>query len=312
MRTTDLTKLMKILTFGCEVEMTGITRKEAANIVAKELGEWGVVRRYTGGTYDAWEVTDLQDRIWKIMRDGSIETLDEKKKVELVTPILKYEDLNTLQRIIRALRLAGAKKNKSCGIHIHIGAEKFTATSLKNLANIFAAHEDLIYKALQVDGKHRNVDYCKKTDKWFLKDLNKKKINDLDDVARAWYMEDNNPYELEIRKHRHYDKSRYHGLNLHAFWQKGTVEFRVFNSTLQANRITAYIQFCLALAAQALTQKRATYKKQETDNEKYAFRCWMLRLGLIGEEFQNCRKIFLEHLDGCSAWRYGKPQQQAA
>ena len=92
-------------------------------------------------------------------------------------------------------------------------------------------------------------------------------------------------------------------LNLHSTFTKGTVEFRLFNSTTHAGEIKAYIQFCLAVSHQALTQKKASARKTVTDNEKYAFRCWMLRLGLSGDEFKTCRLHFLKHLEGNSAWR---------
>lgn len=100
----------------------------------------------------------------------------------------------------------------------------------------------------------------------------------------------------------HYNQSRYHGLNLHATFTKGTVEFRLFNSTTHAGEIKAYIQFCLAVCNQALIQKKASAKKSIIDNEKYAFRCWMLRLGLIGDEFKTCRLHLLKNLEGNSAY----------
>ena len=102
----------------------------------------------------------------------------------------------------------------------------------------------------------------------------------------------------------HYNSSRYHGLNIHSTFTKGTVEFRLFNGTLHAGEIKAYIQFCLAMTHQALTQKKASARKTETDNEKYAFRCWMLRLGLIGDEFKTCRHHLLKNLTGNAAWRH--------
>ena len=64
-----------------------------------------------------------------------------------------------------------------------------------------------------------------------------------------------------------------------------------------------YIQFSLAVSHQALTQKKASARKTVTDNEKYAFRCWMLRLGLSGDEFKTCRLHFLKILEGNAAWR---------
>ena len=110
---------------------------------------------------------------------------------------------------------------------------------------------------------------------------------------------------LDVYKRQdHYNDTRYHGLNLHATFTKGTVEFRLFNSTTHAGEIKAYIQFCLAVSHQALTQKKASARRTVTDNEKYAFRCWMLRLGLNGDEFKTCRLHFLKHLEGNSAWRH--------
>lgn len=120
----------------------------------------------------------------------------------------------------------------------------------------------------------------------------------MEELKDLWYAED----PLSDRD-RHYNSTRYHGLNLHATFTKGTVEFRLFNSTLHAGEVKAYIQFCLAVTHQALVQKKASSRRTETDNEKYAFRCWMLRLGLIGTEFKTCRLHFLKHLEGNSAWR---------
>ncbi len=308
-------ELMKTLTFGVEIEMTGITRSRAAKVIAKYFGGDSFDSHSIYG-YNSFTATDRDGRDWKCMNDASIIPVivrdGEKRlcssdyKTEVVTPILNYKDIEDLQEIIRLLRKEGAFVNKTCGIHIHIGARKFTPAKLRNLANIFTAHEDLLYKALEVDSSHRNTCYCEKTSINFIDKINKSSSLTDDDLAEAWYGA--NRAIVEVRKKKHYDDSRYHGLNLHAFWQKRTVEFRLFNSTLHAGKIKAYIQFCLALAQQALVQKRANYKKKEITNEKYAFRCWMLRLGLIGEEFKTCRLHFLAKLDGNSAWRYGSRQ----
>jgi hypothetical protein len=93
-------------------------------------------------------------------------------------------------------------------------------------------------------------------------------------------------------------------LNFHAVFSKGTVEFRCFNGTTHAGEIKAYIQFCLAVSHAALTQRSATYSPVTTDNAKYTFRCWLLRLGLIGDEFKTARLHLMKHLEGNSAWRH--------
>ena len=227
---------------------------------------------------------------------GRIESASTEYRTEVVSPILSYDDIPKLQEMVRTLRKAGAMVNTSCGIHIHVGAEKFTPKTLRNLVNLMASKEDMIYHALQID-PIREGRYCRKTDAEFLNELNKKQPKTMEAFADVWYI------QAPFGRDEHYNNSRYHGLNLHATFTKGTVEFRLFNGTLHAGEIKAYIQFCLAVAHQALTQKKASARKTETDNEKYAFRCWMLRLGLIGEEFKTCRLHMLKHLTGNSAWR---------
>lgn len=67
----------------------------------------------------------------------------------------------------------------------------------------------------------------------------------------------------------------------------------------------AYSHFITALCDMARSQKRVTAKEKETDNEKYAFRCFLLRLGFIGAEYKADRKILLKNLAGSSAFKNG-------
>lgn len=297
---------MKNQTIGVEIEMTGITKAEAAEVAVTFLGG-RITREYDG--YDTYNIIAPDQRIWKIMNDASIKTMKNTKgklkgvnnkdySVELVTPILRYEDIETLQELIRRLRKAGAVSDSElqCGIHIHIGAKDHTPNTLKNLVNLMAAKEDLIYKSLEIDPAR--VRWCKKVNEDLIQAINKKKPKTLEQLADLWY----SGYGFENRE-RHYHTSIYHGLNLHSTFTKGTIEFRLFNGTLHAGKIRSYIVFCLAISHQALTQKSASARRTHTDNEKYTFRCWLLRLGLIGEEFKNCRMHLMKALDGNSAWR---------
>ena len=65
----------------------------------------------------------------------------------------------------------------------------------------------------------------------------------------------------------------------------------------------AYTQFIAAICKMSTEQKRVTARVREVDNEKYAFRCFLLRLGFIGNEFKQSRKILLSNLDGSSAFK---------
>ena len=75
--------------------------------------------------------------------------------------------------------------------------------------------------------------------------------------------------------------------------------------------IRACMNFITKLCEMAKTQKRVTAKEKETDNDKYAFRCFLLRLGFIGDEFKSDRKILLKNLSGSSAFRNGKKGGEA-
>ena len=109
---------------------------------------------------------------------------------------------------------------------------------------------------------------------------------------------------------RHYHSSRYHFLNLHSYFTGNhTIELRGFNSELHAGKVRAYIVLALALNYQALTQQGASSRKPQTENEKFAMRTYLNRIGLIGDEFKNCREHLCKHLNGCAAWRYGYPEK---
>ena len=293
---------MRTQRFGIEIEMTGITRKKAAEVIAEYFGTESF---YIGTYYKTYGAKDRQGRTWKATFDSSI--IAQKKsggrtvraadeyKCEVVSPILTYEDMADLQEIIRQLRHKGAFVNSQCGIHIHVDASRYTPQTLRNLVNIIASKEDILYKALRIDPARMR--WCKKTNERLLEAINRRKPQTMEALKDIWYAGSTRGRD------EHYNDTRYHGLNLHSTFTKGTVEFRLFNSTTHAGEIKAYIQFCLAVSHQALTQKKASARKTVTDNEKYAFRCWMLRLGLSGDEFKTCRLHFLKHLEGNSAWR---------
>ena len=293
---------MRTQRFGIEIEMTGITREKAAEAIAEYFGTESF---YIGTYYKTYGAKDRQGRTWKATYDSSI--IAQKKsggrtvratdeyKCEVVSPILTYEDMADLQEIVRQLRHKGAFVNSQCGIHIHVDAARYTPQTLRNLVNIIASKEDILYKALQIDPARMR--WCKKTNEKLIEAINRKKPETMEALKDIWYAGSFGGRD------EHYNETRYHGLNLHSTFTKGTVEFRLFNSTTHAGEIKAYIQFCLAVSHQALTQKKASARKTVTDNEKYAFRCWMLRLGLSGDEFKTCRLHFLKHLEGNSAWR---------
>ena len=302
---------MKKQTIGVEVEMNNITRDKAAKLAAKFFGTGRFENTAERNGYYTWSAWDEQGREWKFQKDVSIQGPDSEK-CELVTPILKYEDMETLQELIRILRKAGAKSDatRGCGVHIHIGANGHTAKSLRNLANIMASHENLLADALKLD-RRRISRYCSTVDPKFLEEVNRRKPTTMAKLADIWYTSHGASYG----RNQHYNDSRYHMLNLHATFTKGTVEFRLFQfdapadgkqNGLHAGQLKSYIQLCLALSQMAKEVRSASSKPQQNENPKYAMRTWLLRLGFIGDEFKTARDLFTKRLEGDTAFRRGR------
>lgn len=139
---------MKNQNFGVEIELTNISQTAAARVIAD----------YFGTIADGCKAEDNKGRTWKAVYDSSIRG---GETAEIVTPILQYDDISDLQEIVRRLRKRGAKADSSCGIHIHVGAEKHTPKALRNLVNIMASKQDMIYRALDI-APNRAARYCKK------------------------------------------------------------------------------------------------------------------------------------------------------
>ena len=295
--------------FGVEVEMTGITREQAA----KALGDYfHTTPVRMGGAYDTWAVKDGEGKTWKLVSDASIRGerkvrggyLPEESrryKVELVTPKLTYAELPKFQECIRQVRHVGARVNDSCGLHVHVDAANHNRQSLKNLISIMYSKEDLLFKALQVN-EARASRWCQKVREPMLREARKLSADptkDLTQLESIWY-------EGGDGSREHYNWSRYYALNLHSVFYRGTVEWRCFNSTLHAGRAAAYVNLCLAMSAQAIAQRNSVMRKTVSDNELFTFRVWLVRLGLNGPEFKNTREHLLANLEGDRAWRYDK------
>lgn len=302
---------MKKQTIGVEVEMNSIARSKAAKLAAEFFGTGRCQDTARRNGYCTWSAWDAQGREWKFQRDVSIAG-PEGEKCEMVTPILTYADMDTLQGLVRHLRKAGAKSDatRGCGVHIHIGAKGHDARTLRNLANIMASHESLLAEALNLDRGRMNR-FCRTVNPTFLGRLNREKPTTMAELAEIWYSGNGATYGRD----QHYNDSRYHMLNLHATFTKGTIEFRLFQfdapaggrkNGLHAGQLKSYIQLCLALSQMAKSLKSASPKPQQTENPKYAMRTWLLRLGFIGEEFATARDLLTRRLAGNAAFRNGR------
>ena len=292
---------IKQLAFGVEIEFTGITRNQAIRVVSKLFN--------TDYSFDtAYKVIDDKQRTWKIVCDGSIMVErndgdniipDRAYKCELVTPILFYDDIPTLQQIVRELRFAGMKVYKSCGIHVHVAGSYFTYSRLRCLINLMADIEPSLYKSLQTDPE-RQSKWCRPVSSEMRHAVNDLaltqesiKTTTAESVKRCWYGGRRCCFG-------HYDSSRYHALNLHSLWEGKGIEYRMFNSTTHAGKVKAYIQLCLAITAYAKYRHDDPLPFIDENRENSSFRSWLEHIGLVGQEFKTARTHLLRNLKNTS------------
>ena len=175
-----------------------------------------------------------------------------------------------------------------------------------------ASHEELLVDALKLErNSNRYGHYCKPVNHNFLDLLNRRKPTTMTQLADIWYKGNGANYGRD----QHYNDSRYHMLNLHATFTKGTIEFRLFQfdapadgkrNGIHAGQLKSYIQLCLALSEMAKEVKTASPKPQQTENPKFAMRTWLMRLGFIGEEFATASDFLTRNLTGDAAFRNGR------
>lgn len=272
--------------FGIEIEFTGITRYKAAKTIAAFLN--GHIEKY-GIKCANYKIIDSKNRTWKIIRDMSINSLNamgnkasELYKCEFVTPLCGYQDIETIQEIVRQLRYAGMKVNDTCGIHIHVDVDKSNASCIRNIANIMYKYEHVLLSQLKIPAIRIN-NWCDYIDNSFIEKINESKNADSDFIMSSWYNGNS------LRQYYHYDSSRYQALNLHSLWQDKGVEFRLFNSTTHAGKVKAYIQLCLAICNYA---KCVNYFAIEDFDEIPSFddfSSFVYDIGLDGQEFKTAR-----------------------
>lgn len=296
------------LTFGVEIECTGRTRLETAQILAQLFG---TSFNHPGSGYDKYEVLDMNGRRWAVMSDasllpqkkrgGTVVSAGDEYKVEVVTPVLTYADMPLLQEVIRAMRQGGLFCNESMGQHVHICIAGFSPKQLVNLVNTVYTKQSMMYAAFGVYASRQH--YCKKLPEQLVDRLKEKKPDTVGKFADIWYNELGGNYSRDA----HYNNSRYHCLNLHNYLsgRQPTAELRCPNATLaHAGEVRASVEFFMLTVAYAANATRTSAKLTIPHGSiKYTFRCFLLKIGAIGERFKTLRTHMLKRLSGNTAWR---------
>lgn len=173
---------------------------------------------------------------WHVEEDSSIV---HRGGVELISPILYgFEGLIEAYRFFQLLgQIRGVEIDESCGFHVHHGIDprRYNCEHLKELVRIVYPMEDYLY--LLIDGNRVSKETCRPMDLDIEVLL---KLASCDDeckkngclVKKLWYSSENR-YEPNCGRSDRYDMTRYHGLNLHSYWYRSTIEFRYHSAVLQ-------------------------------------------------------------------------------
>ena len=230
-------------TFGVEIEFFGM------DYVITPL-DGSIIKPYciSSRAKDGRHITDLyqdynlslgasQDT-WHFKKDTSVRGKGHTRHgAELVSPILSgMEGLVQVYNAFRFLNaIEGIDIDESCGMHVHHGIDQaaYKCKQLQQLVRIVHHYENLFY--LLIPGDRKNAETCRPMEidvKAFLDvcdgdfDRNNCRIKEL------WYSLQNR-YDSKSGENSRYDKTRYHGLNLHSYWYRSTIEFRYHSALLE-------------------------------------------------------------------------------
>ena len=241
--------------YGIEMDMTGITRKAVAEILAEQFDTKVVFCLSDNG----YNVPDQNQRLWRILPSDSIkaEKYSGEKvvganymyQVKLLSPFLYENEFPMLEKALEQLELRGAIVNDSTKMNLLLDVscienwEKYQT----NLENLYESKGELFQKALDIP------------------------FSQVADTSQGK--------------------------------ENGIISFPYFKSTLNKKELLSDIQFAQIVSSFAENNRTVSQKKSENQNDKFMMRTWLVRAGMVGEEYKFARKMLTKNLEGNSAWQ---------
>lgn len=254
-------------------------RKEIVKVLSEHFG---VKADYMGVPSFAYQM-ETGEEIYIIDRAGKITNADGTEleleailnpAVEEITEVQEQEEKVIVEEVTETEPQTEASE-------ISVPLEGHSGITLRNLLNMIYSKQELIQKALGITEGIVGEN--------FIKEINAAKIATIEDFKKAIEGKERCiQIEFDFEKHR--------------------IAFNFIKA--EAENITAYAQFIELLNQSAKELKHASYKAKSTDNPKFTFRVLLIRLGMIGDEYKEARKILLEKLEGNGAFRHGKPENK--
>jgi len=242
--------------------------------IVKALGEhFGVKPKYMGVPSFAYQI-ETAEETFTVDRAGKI-TTSKGKEVELETLL----NATNVEETIEPPAL------ENISIEVAVPMEGHTGITLRNLVNMIYSKQALVKKSLGIAINIIEDDFCKS--------INEAKTETLED------------FKIAIES---IGTNKCPGIGFE--FNNCTITFKFLESDASPEKVKAYTHFVALLNHGSKTLKHALAKAKDTDNDKFTFRVFLVRLGMVGDEYKMARKVLLENLEGNSAFRSGsKPEK---
>lgn len=214
---------------------------------------------------------------YEIETSAGLITVDREGKIK--NPEGKEVELEEL------LNDTKEEEQETTAFEISVPIEGHTGTTLRNLVNMIYSKQALIQKAI---GFGENI-----IGDEFSIGINKGEIETLEEFKTA--LDDIGEKSCP---------------GIIFDFCSSVIRFKFLQGEIETEKFKAYSKFIELINENSKTLKYTSARVKGTDNEKYTFRTWLLRLGMIGAEYKTTRKILLEKLSGNGAFRYGKPEKK--
>ena len=209
--------MMTNRTFGVEIECIGITQDAACEAI-RAAGLVCEIEGYNHATRNHW----------KIVTDASVRDNRGNPGIEVVSPILRgTAGMTALKKVADALNAAGATANKTCGLHVHVGAQDLNIDEIKMIVKRYAEHESTIDNFMPVSRRRDNNHMLKSMGYWMNSYSSQLAActNTSAILGRSW--------------------DRYYKVNLAAYVRQNTIEFRQHSGTVSSAKIENWVLFVL-------------------------------------------------------------------
>lgn len=213
-------------TFGVEIEfiVNGARSESAAQeVTLVALRNAGIPVQLEGYNHSTREH-------WKIVHDGSVGASTGAVGGELVSPILKGEEgLETLRKVVRALSAAGVTVDRTCGLHVHVGARDLKPAEIMSVVQRYAKHESTMDAHMPESRRRNNCCHVRSLGGHL---TNNDRISKVQSVSSVEDLV------------RFFSYERYLKVNVQSYARQGTIEFRQHSGSVNASKIVNWVLFC--------------------------------------------------------------------